>query len=115
MQTFRVFLVLFLLCLVSYTLIVASNHGWNLLPLFFADIVAMNWAGQFNLDFMGFLILSALWLSWRHHFSPAGLALGVAGLFGGMLLLTIYLLWASTDAKGDARILLLGRARANAG
>jgi hypothetical protein len=110
---FRTFLVVFFLCLGGYTLIVGMNHGWDLLPLFFADIGAMTWAGQFNLDFTGFLVLSALWLAWRHDFSAVGLALGAVGFFGGMGFLTVYLFVASLAARGDPKVLLLGRRRAS--
>jgi hypothetical protein len=109
----RVFLLVFFLCLGGYTVVVGMNHGWNLLPLFLADIRAMTWAGQFNLDFTGFLVLSGLWLAWRHDFSASGIALGVLGFFGGMGVLTVYLLVASFEAKGDPKVLLLGRRRAN--
>ena len=112
-SVFRAFLLLFFMCLGGYTWVVGANHGWNLLPLFFADIAAMTWAGQFNLDFTGFLSLSALWLAWRHRFSAGGIALGVLGFFGGMGVLTVYLLVASFEAGGDPKMLLLGRARAN--
>jgi hypothetical protein len=93
-----------------YTSIVIANHGLGLLPVFFGDIAKMGWPGQFNLDFMGFLLLSGFWLAWRHHFSPAGLALGVLGFFGGAPVLTAYLFLASRTAKGPAE-LLLGEAR----
>lgn len=112
MPFFRGLLVLILLVLATYTAIVISNHGWNLLPVFFGDIAAMTWPGQFNLDFLGFLTLSAIWTAWRHHFSPAGLALAAAAFFGGMAFLTIYLLVASYQVKGDVRALLLGSQRA---
>lgn len=114
MQLFRVFLVLILILLSGYTAIVISDHGWNLLAVFFGDMSAMTWAGQFNTDFMGFLALSAVWTAWRHGYSLAGLALGVLAFFGGMLFLTIYLLLASYAMKGDVRALLLGPQRAGA-
>jgi len=110
----RILLVLILVVLSGYTAIVISVHGWNLLAVFFGDIGAMAWPGQFNLDFMGFLTLSALWTAWRHHFSPAGLALAVVAFFGGMMFLTIYLLVVSYQAKGNVRVLLLGSRRASA-
>ena len=72
----------------------------------------MTWPGQFNFDFMCFLILSGLWLAWRHHFSVGGIALGVVGVFGGIMLLASYLLIAGYKANGDVKILLLGKARA---
>lgn len=112
MLLFRLFLALFLVTLVGYTSIVIANHGWSLLPVFFGDIAKMGWPGQFNLDFMGFLTLSALWTAWRHNFAPVGLALGLVAAFGGMGFLTIYLLIESFRAKGDVRALLLGPARA---
>lgn len=114
MTWFRIYLVLVLLGLGAYTLLVGFQHGWNLLPIFFGDIAAMTWPGQFNLDFLGFLSLSGLWVAWRHHFTPAGLALGLVAVFGGMMFLAPYLLWASVQASGDARLLLLGARHAGA-
>jgi hypothetical protein len=112
MTAFRAYLVAFFVVLLTYTAIVIANHGWGLFPIFFGDIAAMTWPGQFNLDFLGFLTLSGLWLAWRHHFSPLGLILGLIGVFGGMGFLVPYLLIASFAAKGDVKELLLGRARA---
>jgi hypothetical protein len=112
MTAFRTYLVVVLCCLAAYTLVVGLNHGWNLVPIFFSSIAAMDWPGQFNLDFMGFLGLSAIWVAWRHRFSVAGMALGVVAFVGGMMFLAPYLLWASAQARGDTRILLLGNQRA---
>lgn len=112
MAVFRIFLVALIVCLGTYTVLTGLEHGWNLLPVFFSNITAMTWSGQFNLDFMTFLSLSALWLAWRHQFSTGGIVLGVLGFFGGMMVLAPYLLYASYQANGDAKILLLGRARA---
>jgi hypothetical protein len=112
MGAFRIYLAIAFVCLGTYTMIVGVNHGWNLLPVFFGEMAAMTWHGQFNADFMGFLSLSGLWLAWRHRFSPGGLALGVLGLFGGMIVLAPYLFFASLKADGDVKVLLLGKARA---
>lgn len=114
MLLFRGLLILFFVVLAGYTAIVISNHGWNLLAVFFGDMQAMTWPGQFNLDFMGFLALSALWTAWRHSFSPLGLAMAIVAFLGGMAFLTIYLLVASYQVKGDLRALLLGTQRAGA-
>lgn len=108
MNAFRIYLALVTLALGSYTLMVGAEHGWNLLPLFFAAIAEGTWQGQFNTDFMGFLSLSALWVAWRHGFSAGGVALGVTAFFGGMMFLAPYLLWASTRSGGTAAGLLLG-------
>ncbi len=113
MLLFRGFLIVMLVALSAYTGVVISNHGWNLLAVFFGDMAELAWPGQFNLDFAGFLALSAIWTAWRHQFSPGGLALGVVAFFGGMMFLTIYLLLASYQVKGDVKALLLGRLRAS--
>jgi len=113
MTAFRIFLGAFFAVLFVYTAIVGINHGWNIMPIFFGDMAAMTWPGQFNLDFFGFLLLSGLWLSWRHEFTPAGLALGVLGIFGGIGFLAPYLIFASLQANGDPKVLFLGQARAN--
>jgi hypothetical protein len=61
---------------------------------------------------MSFLTLSALWLAWRHHFSPLGILFGVLGFFGGGLFFSAYLFLASFSAGGDVKELLLGKYRA---
>lgn len=114
MTAFRLWLIMMIVALSAYTLIVIANHGMGLVPIFFGDMAKMEWPGQFNADFMGFLTLSALWLAWRHHFTPTGLVLGLFGLFGGIMFLAPYLLIASYKANGDVKELLLGKARAAA-
>lgn len=115
MILFRLFLATCFIAILAYTGVTISQHGWNLLPVFFGDMAAMGWAGQFNLDFMTFLMLSAIWVAWRHQFSVGGMVLAVLAIFGGMLFLSAYLLAHSGRSGGDARILLLGEGRAKAG
>ncbi|MGP1283323.1 MAG: hypothetical protein ACTS1X_10140 [Parasphingopyxis sp.] len=112
MAAFRALLALLCLGIAGYTAIVVGAHGMNLFPAFFGDIAALGWPGQFNVDFLSFLILSAFWVAWRHAFSAAGLGLALLAFFGGGLFLTVYLLIASFSANGDVRILLLGPGRA---
>lgn len=99
------------LIIVIYTIFVVKNHGLGLLPIFFGDIRAMTWPGQFNLDFLSFLILSATWMAWRNHFSPKGILLAILGFFGGMPILTIYLFILSFSTA-DMKEILLGKNRA---
>lgn len=108
MTLFRLFLLTCLLVIIGYTSVTIAHHGWNLLPVFFGDMAAMGWPGQFNLDFFCFLLLSGLWVAWRGRFRPAALLLGVLAVFGGMLFLSLYLLIVSARAKGDLRAVLLG-------
>ncbi len=112
MTAFRFLLIVLWITIVGYTTIVIANHGMGLLSIFFGDMTAMGWPGQFNLDFFFMLTLSALWTAWRHQFSAAGFLLGVLALLGGILFLATYLLVVSWIAKGDMKQMLLGTTRA---
>lgn len=112
MTSFRILLVAMISVIVVYTGAVGMTHGWDLFAVFIGDIWAMTWPGQFNVDFSCFLLLSGLWLAWRNHFTVGGLVLGLFGVVGGTMLLAPYLLYASFQAKGDMRVILLGRTRA---
>lgn len=111
MANFRILLAVIFVGIAGYTAVTIANHGMNLLPIFFGDMTQMAWPGQFNFDFMCMLLLSGLWVSWRHEFSPAGLALGLVAVFGGAFFLSAYLLIVTSKEK-DVRVLLLGPGRA---
>ncbi len=108
MAGFRTYLAAMALTIFLYTAVVIAHHGWNLLPIFFGDMGAMGWPGQFNLDFMFMLTLSATWVAWRHQYTPGGLALAFLAAVGGSAFLSVYLLAVSFQARGDARALVLG-------
>lgn len=97
-----------LFSVVTYTGVVMSRHGGDFISLFFGEIVRMTWVGQFNLDFLCMLLLSALWVAWRHRFSAAGIGLAGLALLGGTPFLCIYLLVESARSGGDVGALLLG-------
>lgn len=114
MVWFRVFLIMCALLILVYTGVTISAHGWNLLPIFFGDMAAMTWPGQFNFDFFTFLLLSGLWTAWRNDFTLGGLALGFVAVFGGMLFLSIYLTFLSFRHQDDVDAMILGARRARA-
>lgn len=114
MSIFRALLVVLFAVIVVYTVLVSAEHGLDFLPIFFGDIAAMTWNGQFNLDFMGFLALSAMWVAWRNGFAPVGLLLAVVAFFFGVPFLTAYLLVLSFRTDGDVKRMLLGDERAAA-
>lgn len=111
MSLFRMFLALIFAIIAVYTLITISQHGLGLFNVFFGDITKMAWPGQFNLDFLCMLVLSGLWVAWRHGFSASGLGLGILAFLGGAFFLSAYLLYHSFKTKGDMRALLLGMNR----
>jgi hypothetical protein len=103
---FRIVLVAMFVAVAGYTGIVIANHGPDLLSVFFGDIARLTWAGQFNLDFTCLLVLSGLWVAYRHRFGALGLVLGVCAMVGGVLFLSGYLLVASLRTRGDVDALL---------
>ena len=112
MTLFRIFLITIISVVGVYTAIVVANHGMGLYPVFFGDMADMTWRGQFNLDFLGFLVMSGFWVAWRHEFSATGLILGFAAFNLGAPFLAAYLLVQTYRTKGESAAILLGSARA---
>jgi hypothetical protein len=108
MQVFRLILTIITIVILGYTLAAVANEGANLLPHFFAPIVALTWQGQFNLDFTAYLILSGVWMAWRGGFTKGSIALGILAPPFGILFLAPYLIYLVGKTSGDARKLLLG-------
>ena len=115
MTAFRILLVVIWLGLTGYTIPVVANHGVDLLNVFIRAMVALAWPGQFDLDFLLMLLLSALWVAWRNGFSPSGLALAVAALLGGSLFLATYLLILTFTTDGTINEVLVGEKRTAGG
>ena len=97
--------------LAFYTGHVIAHHGLNLFPQFFGDMARWTWAGQFNLDFLMMLLLSASWTAWRNSFTPAGIALAVLAFFGGAGFLLPYLTYLAWKHGGDTAAIVLGKQR----
>ena len=114
MTLFRLLLVAIITVVGAYTVAVVGQHGIDFVTPFFGDIAKMGWPGQFNMDFWSFLILGAIWLMWRHHFSPAGLFFGLIIFVGGAPFLCSYLLVVIAKDRPDMAELLLGKTRAAA-
>ncbi len=112
MTGFRIILAILWAAMMAYTAITIAHHGWNFFPVFFGDLAGMSWRGQFNIDFGSFLLLSSLWVMWRHHFSGGGIMLGLLAPIGGAVFLTAYLMVVSFQVRGDMKLLLLGERRA---
>ncbi|MBS0254716.1 MAG: hypothetical protein JSS36_05765 [Proteobacteria bacterium] len=111
MTVFRVFLLAWLAAVVGYTGLTIAGHGLGLFPVFFGAIAAGDWPGQFNLDFLGMLILSALWVSWREGYGLRGLVLGLLAFNLGSPFLCGYLLVLAARHGGDLRAMLVGAER----
>jgi hypothetical protein len=112
MNAFRLLLVAIVAVVGIYTSITIAQQGLGLYTVFFGDMMEMTWRGQFNLDFLCFLLLSGVWVAWRHAFSAAGLVLGFAAFNLGAPFLAGYLLVQSYRTNGNVSAMLLGEAKA---
>ncbi|MCP9845862.1 hypothetical protein KBY86_02985 [Synechococcus sp. Lug-A] len=102
------------LALLGYTAVVISQQGFGLLAVFIGNLQQLKWSGQFNLDFSFMLMISALWVMWRHQFSGVGVMLGLAAFVGGVLFLSTYLFIQSFRLNGKMVPLLIGPQRVSA-
>ena len=111
MLAFRVMLGLILIILSAYTVKVLSTEGFTLFQVFFGDMAKLQWPGQFNIDFLFMLSLSAVWVAWRNRFSPKGLGLAVFAFFLGSAFLGVYLLFLSFQPGATGKTILIGTDR----
>lgn len=89
MNLFRLLLGNMFLTVALCTGATVASYGWSLLPVFLGDVAKGAWPGQFDVDFMGMLTVSALWTVWRNRFSAMGVGLAVIAFFGGTLFLSL--------------------------
>jgi hypothetical protein len=76
--------------------------------IFFADL-SHPWRGQFNLDFLGHLLLVAAWLVWSASSRTLGIAYGLLAILGGGLFTFAYLLVQTFRQDRTIASLVLGR------
>jgi hypothetical protein len=108
MGALQIYFVAVLIIIGAYTGLVIMEYGVNLFPYFFGDMMALTWAGQFNLDFMFMLSFSALWTMWRNQFTLSGIGLGVLAFFFGAPFLCLYMLYLAKQTNGDLVAMLIG-------
>ncbi len=108
MKLFRILLIIISISILTITSIVVQRHGWNLFQIFFGEMLALSWSGQFNFDFTYFLLLSALWVAWRNQYSVKGIILSLIAFVGGIMFLAPYLLILSFKSH-DIKEILCGK------
>lgn len=105
---FKGLLALQAIAVVVYTILAFQNEGPNLFPVFFSNIAALGWSGQFILDFSCYLALSGLWIMWRSKFTIVSVVIGLLAMVLGIIFFAPYLLYLLGRESGDVRRLLLG-------
>lgn len=96
------------LALVVYTVFVFLGEGGNLFQVFMANVMALNWNGQFNLDFSCYLTLSGLWIAWRNQFSISSVLIAIAATVIGIMFFAPYVLYLIIKENGDLKRVLVG-------
>ena len=108
MGMFKVFLAVAWLALLVMSVLAFNHDDLSAGQVFVADLQALSWRAAFSTDLMAHLALMALWVAWRHRFSPAGIVLGLLCLLGGALFSFGYIAVQCQRSRGDMRMLLLG-------
>ena len=108
MTGFRMLLVAFGAGLAVYTALVIGAHGWNFVPSYLADLSALTWPGQFDLDFTMLIALAAIWILWRNRCSWQSVVLAILLVPFVSMLRTAYLLYLSWRENGDVPRILVG-------
>jgi hypothetical protein len=93
----------------AYTVWAVHQQGWGLFGVFVRNLSSGGWEGQFALDFSCYLLLSGLWLMWRHRFRPWAVALGFAVMVLGIVAFAPYLGLQTVRAQGNLVHVLVGK------
>jgi hypothetical protein len=101
-------LLLQLAFIIVFSLTAFLKQGPNLFQFFIDNIEAMNWSGQFNVDFICYLMLSGFWIMWRSKFSIGSVILGFSAMILGILFFSPYLIYLLKKSDGNLKLLFLG-------
>ena len=106
------FLTLLLILQFAFILVFSFSayqyQGPNLFQFFFENILEMNWNGQFNVDFICYLILSGFWIMWRSKFTLMSIFIGSLAMVLGILFFAPYLMYLLNKTNGNLKLLMLG-------
>lgn len=108
MKLLRIFLLAATIIIFAITYYAVVSKGINWPAVFFGDLLGLDWRSQFNADFLIHLFLLATWIAWREGFTPKGYVFAFLSIFMGGMFGFPYLLYATYQAKGDPKLVLLG-------
>lgn len=104
----KTILIGFTILTIGYTIAVFYFHGADFISVFSTNVLALNWSGQFNLDFSAYLVLSACWILWRNKFSGRSIIISLMALVFGALVFLPYLLYLVNLENGNLTKVLVG-------
>jgi hypothetical protein len=105
---FKTLLIVQTIGLLTYTFLVFQKEGADLFSVFINNVLSLNWSGQFNLDFLCYLILSGFWVMWRNKFGTNSIILGLVAMVLGIVIFAPYLLWLTIKENGNIKRVLIG-------
>lgn len=108
MSYLRLFLIVstVIIYMITVLAIIGQEAHWPI--VFFGDITKLNWRSQFNIDFLIHLLLLATWVVWREGYTIKGYVFGFLSIFLGGMFGFPYILYATYQASGDPKKILLG-------
>lgn len=96
------------LLLIAYTLYVGISEGWIFINVAMNNVQALNWNGQFTLDFSCYLVLSAFWIAWRNKYTASAIFIALVAAILGIVVFAPYLLYLLFKEEGNIQKLLVG-------
>jgi hypothetical protein len=108
MNILRAFLLASTVLIYVMTLLASSSQGINWPAVALNDLMALDWRSQFDTDFLVYLFIGATWVTWREGFTLKGHVFAFLSVFLGGMFSFLYLLFATYQANGDPKIMLLG-------
>lgn len=108
MKALRIFLVISTVAIYAITVIASLSQGFNWPAVAIADLLALGWRSQFDIDFIVHLFLLATWVTWREGADTRAYVFGFLSIVMGGMFGFPYILYATYKARGEPKALLLG-------
>jgi len=108
MKVLRVLLIVATVAIYAITVIASLAQGLNWPAVAMADLLALGWRSQFDIDFIVHLFLLATWVTWREGADARAYIFGFLSIVMGGMFSFPYILYATYKAGGEPKALLLG-------
>jgi hypothetical protein len=108
MNALKTLLTISTVAIYTLTIIAIVAYGWNWPLIAINDLLALNWRSQFDFDFIIHLLLLASWVVWREGINARAYLFGLLCVVMGGMFSFPYIIYATYQASGKPRALLLG-------
>ncbi|WP_373097616.1 hypothetical protein [Zhongshania sp.] len=108
MKTLKMLLIVSTIAIYAITALASLTQGLNWPAVAIADLLALGWRSQFDIDFLIHLFLLATWVTWREGAGPRAYFFGFLSIIMGGMFSFPYILFAAYKSGGESKALLLG-------